>query len=206
MFFKQAVLKRMLKEAYKRTGLIVGHMAENAEGNQEGYYCSSGYWVIWFLADTMPKEAKAAMIELCGDLPEAGEVFKAREGEGNQYEIEQNEIFNLPEAFKKCRCFFRVTKLSGQQGDTKIRFIQEDGGTNRVTAVKEIFMELIDPAAVDEESGEYPPGDPVALSPDATFICWGNNTCYLLACVRKPEQDNEDEAAFWEFLEGTEIP
>lgn len=39
MFFKQTVLKRMFKAAYKGAGLTVGHMAESAEAS-EGYYIS----------------------------------------------------------------------------------------------------------------------------------------------------------------------
>lgn len=204
MFFKQAVLKRMLKAAYKGAGLTVGHDAGNEEGGEpEGYYISSGWWIVWFLADTMPKEAKAAVIELCGDLPGPGEVFKAIKDMGNQYEIEQKEVYNLPAAFKKCDCHFNVTKLLGQQGDKVIRFIQEDGSTRHVTAISEIFMDLIDPAAVDYDNGEYEPFGPVALCPTSPFMYWGNNQCYLMAGVRTAEEG--EEADFWKFLEGTEI-
>lgn len=203
MFFKQTVLKRMFKAAYKGAGLTVGHMAESAEAS-EGYYISSGWWVMWFSADEMPKEAKTAIIELSGDLPAVGEVFKAIKGMGNQYEIEQKEIFNLPAAFKKCECRFRVTKLLGQQGDKVIRFVQEDGATRHVTAVSEIFIDLIDPKAIDYEGGEYEPIGPVTTCPTAPFMYWGNNTCYLMAGIRTPDQEDE-EADFWKYLEGIEI-
>lgn len=203
MFFKQTVLKRMFKAAYKGAGLTVGHMAESAEAS-EGYYISSGWWVMWFSADEMPKEAKAAIIELSGDLPAAGEVFKAIKDMGNQYEIEQKEIFNLPAAFKKCECRFRVTKLLGQQGDKVIRFVQEDGATRHVTAVSEIFIDLIDPKVIDHEGGEYEPIGPVTTCPTAPFMYWGNNTCYLMAGIRTPDQEDE-EADFWKYLEGIEI-
>lgn len=203
MFFKQTVLKRMFKAAYKGAGLTVGHMAESAEAS-EGYYISSGWWVMWFSADEMPKEAKVAIIELSGDLPAVGEVFKAIKDMGNQYEIEQKEIFNLPAAFKKCECRFRVTKLLGQQGDKVIRFVQEDGATRHVTAVSEIFIDLIDPKAIDYEGGEYEPIGPVTTCPTAPFMYWGNNTCYLMAGIRTPDQEGE-EADFWKYLEGIEI-
>lgn len=203
MFFKQTVLKRMFKAAYKGAGLTVGHMAESAEAS-EGYYISSGWWVMWFSADEMPKEAKTAIIELSGDLPAVGEVFKAIKDMGNQYEIEQKEIFNLPAAFKKCECRFRVTKLLGQQGDKVIRFVQEDGATRHVTAVSEIFIDLIDPKAIDYEGGEYEPIGPVTTCQTAPFMYWGNNTCYLMAGIRTPDQEDE-EADFWKYLEGIEI-
>lgn len=160
--------------------------------------------MLWFRFDKVPKEAKAAIIEICGDLPGEGEVFKAVKDMGNQYEIEQREVFNLPATFKRCKTTFRVTKLLGQQGDNLIRFLQEDGGGNRVTAVSEIFIDLIDPEAINREGGEYEPFGPVAESAGAPFMLWGNNTCYLMAGVRLAGQDKE-EAEFWKHLEGTEI-
>lgn len=205
MFFKATVLKRMLKAAYKGAGLTVGHSAAGEDGGEpEGLYISSGWWVIWFVYDKIPKEAKAAIIEICGDLPGKGEVFKAIKDMGNQYEIEQREIFNLPATFKSCKTTFRVTKLLGQQGDKLIRFLQEEDGGNHVTAVSEIFLDLIDPGAINYDGGEYEPFGPVAADAAAPFMYWGNNTCYLMAGVRTTGQDDE-ESAFWKFLEGTEI-
>ena len=80
MFFKATVLKRMLKAAYKGAGLTVGHSAAGEDGGEpEGLYISSGWWVIWFVYDKIPKEAKAAIIEICGDLPD-NTFYKRRKG------------------------------------------------------------------------------------------------------------------------------
>ena len=202
MFFKQPVLKRMLKAAYKNEGITVGHTKESEKGIPEGYYVFSNRWGIWIMAERMPKEVKAALIELCGDLPEAGEAFRARKDRANQYEIEQKEAYDLPEGFMKCEYRFRVTKLLGQQGDKTIRFLQEER-TQRVAAVNETIIDLINPEAVDSDHGEYEPFGPVAASPEARFMYWGNNTCYLIAGIRST--DDEEEAELWKFLEGTEI-
>ena len=70
MFFKTSVLKRLFKDAYKGAGLTVGHMTDPEDEEVDGYYISSGWWVIWFNNRTFPKEAKAAIIELCGELPQ----------------------------------------------------------------------------------------------------------------------------------------
>ena len=51
----------MLKSAYTGAGLTVGHTPETDE-EEEGYYLSSGWWVLWFKAGMFPKEAKAAVI------------------------------------------------------------------------------------------------------------------------------------------------
>lgn len=39
----------MLKSAYTGAGLTVGHTPETDE-EEEGYYLSSGWWVLWFNA------------------------------------------------------------------------------------------------------------------------------------------------------------
>lgn len=84
-----------------------------------------------------------------------------------------------------------------------IRFLQEVDGRH-VTAVSEIFMDLIDPTAIDYDGGEYEPFGPVATSPTAPFMYWGNNMCYIMAGVRTTTQDGEEDK-FWKFLEGTEV-
>lgn len=157
---------------------------------------------LWFNAGMFPKEAKAAVIELCGELPAVGEVFKAEKDFGNQYEIEQKEIFNLPEAFKRCTIDYRVTNIMQQQGKTLIRILQAEEGRN-VCAVSEVFLDLIDLKSIDYENGETEPFGPCAISPEAPFVYWGNDCCYLMAGRRT--SDGETEAEFWKYLEGTEI-
>lgn len=198
MFFKTSVLKRLFKDAYKGAGLTVGHMTDPEDEEVDGYYISSGWWVIWFNNWTFPKEAKAAIIELCGELPQPGEVFKAIDGAGNQYEIEQKEIFNLPAAFERAKVKFRSTNILQQQGDKIVRILQEEEGKT-VKAVLELFFNLISRKAIDYDNGEYDPIGPVATSKESSFLYWGNNYCYLMAAVRTT--DDEDVKAFWEYLE-----
>lgn len=134
MFFKKTVLKRMLKSAYTGAGLTVGHTPETDE-EEEGYYLSSGWWVLWFNAGMFPKEAKAAVIELCGELPAVGEVFKAEKDFGNQYEIEQKEIFNLPEApfvYWGNDCCYLMAGRRTSDGETEAEFWKYLEGTEIV--------------------------------------------------------------------------
>ena len=172
MFFKTSVLKRLFKDAYKGAGLTVGHMTDPEDEEVGGYYISSGWWVIWFNNRTFPKEAKAAIIELCGELPQPGEVFKAIDGAGNQYEIEQKEIFNLPAAFERAKVKFRKTNILQQQGDRVVRILQEEEGRT-VKAVLELFFNLINRKAIDYDNGEYDPIGPVATSKESPFLYWG---------------------------------
>lgn len=200
VFFKKTVLKRMLKSAYTGAGLIVGQM--ESEDGVAGYYVSSGWWVIWFNAETFPKEAKAAIIELCGELPGLKVVFKAIKDYGNQYEIEQKEIFDVRAAFTKSNFEYRVTDImmTGKYGD--LRMLQAES-TGKVQAVSEVFLDLIDTKHLDEDGGEIPPIGPYTLDENSPFLYWGTNHCYLMACVTTLGGDKEK--AFWKTLESTEI-
>lgn len=204
MFFKINVLKKLLKETYKNWGLTVGHTAEKETGEPEGFYIASSWWAIWFAAKTIPKEAKGAIIELCGDLPEEGEEFKALKGMGNQYEMVKEEISNLPANFKECYRGFRVTGLIRQSGKTLIRYLQDEEGST-ITAVNEIIIDLIDQKATDRETGEREPVGPLAGNKTASLMYWGNDRCYLMTGTWGIGEDDESEKRFRRCLEGTKI-
>lgn len=202
MFFKMAAFKRLLKEAYKTAGLIVGHTNYDNETDEEGIYLSGGYWIIWLSFETIPKEAKAAIIELVGDLPKQGEAFKAMKDYGNQYEIEQSNVYNLPEHYRQSQCEFTVSHLTVIQSDKVARFLQEPT-TKHITAVNECFMGLIDPSAIDYDDGEMEPIGPVGDCPMAKFLYWGNERDYLMACIRT--FDGTEESEFVKHLEGATL-
>lgn len=82
-----------------------------------------------------------------------------------------------------------------------IRILQAEEGN--VCAVSEMFLDLIDLKSIDYENGETEPFGPCAISPEAPFVYWGNDCCYLMAGRRT--SDGETEAEFWKYLEGTEI-
>lgn len=193
MFFKISTLKKLLKQAYKTSGLTVGQ-------DQDGYYMFGGYWGVWINAEFLTKEIKAAVIELCGDLPEEGQLFKAIKGEAPQYEIEQKELFDLPRIFSQCSQDFKVTCLLERQDETLVRFLQ-DKDNGLVRAVNEIFMELIDKKAVDSKKGETEPVGPKTLIGSNAFY-WGNNVCYLAVYERAPKEEEEE---MWEIFSAMEI-
>lgn len=200
MFFKLSILKKLLKNAYNGPGLVVGHCEEleKTEIQREGYYVAGSYWSMWFDAERMPKEAKAAIIELCGDLPEEGEVFKAHKEAGNQYEIEQQEIYNLPKRYSEAEIELNKTKIIIDGYGAKNRLLQEEESKN-ITAINEMFMDLIDVDAVDYDNGEHEPYGPIAASPNPQAVFWGNNICYLMACTRII---NDEEAInYFKYLE-----
>lgn len=193
MFLKITGLKKLFKKAYNTVGLTVGRDAA-------GYYVFGGYWGAWIDAEFLTKETKAAIIELCGDLPEIGKLFRARKDEAPQYEIEQRELFDLPNIFAQCKDAYKVTCLLERQGSDLVRFLQ-DQTSGRVRAVDEQFIDLISRRAIDEEKGELEPDGPVTFAGSEAFY-WGNDVCYLAVYEREAE---EKEEKMWEQLSAIAI-
>lgn len=201
MFFKLNILKKLFKDAYKSAGLTIGHTA--ADEGKEGYYMSSGWWVMWFDVKNIPKEVKAAAIELSGELPQAGEVFRTEKGMGNQYEIRQERLYDLPAVFETSHCRFRVTGMLMKKGEKLLRVVQEEGKTYKVVTMPDSIISMIDRTMVDSDRGEKMPAGPFGTDSAAKWLIWGNGTCYLLAGVYDITEEKEQE--FLKYLEGREI-
>ena len=180
MFFKMNVLKKMMKNAYKGRCLIVGNSTvgetEEQEG-MEGYVISSGWWSLWIMKEHTPKELKAAVMELCGEIPYEGRWFKATESMGNQEMIPFTDELHPAHLFATSKKPVSVTKLLMITNQSKVaRILQcEEGG--EVSAINEMIIDLIDPKAIDEEAGVYAPIGPVTK--DNSCFSWGNNVCYF---------------------------
>lgn len=185
MFLKLSKLKKLMKESYKTCGLWVGHRAAVAGVCEESYYISGGWWLIDFHAEYMPKEVKAAVIELSGDLPEVGKLFVARNKEAPQYEFE-SPAFYAKEISQKPSLKYEVTNLSEDTSTHSYRYLYCDIGPIRL--VENSIVELIDIGAVDTTTGEcYPVGPYCEAEGDRRNIVWKNNTTILVAFAAKSE-------------------
>ena len=80
MFIKTSIFKRILKDAWKGAGLTVGK-------KEEMYFIQGAYWILFVYEKDFTSKNKAAVIELVGDLPEEGEVYRAYEKGKKQYEL-----------------------------------------------------------------------------------------------------------------------
>lgn len=89
MFIKTTVFKRLLKQAYKRDLLQVGH-----EDNTNIYYIIGGYWAIMVEKRFFTNAAKAALVELIGDLPK-NESIKIYSDGTRQQLIDDSTWFTL---------------------------------------------------------------------------------------------------------------
>ena len=71
MFINLIEFKKLLKNAYKGGGLIVGRLEEDMVLTN-----GSGTWGVQVEAECVPNKLKGALVELIGDLPEYGEVCR----------------------------------------------------------------------------------------------------------------------------------
>lgn len=195
MFINSSAFKKLIKGAYGNGRLIVG-------ATEQEYFIEGGAWIIRILKKALPKKEKAAVIELTGELPEAGEVFRASKGEPNQYEIPYNSVWNIRENCMKATEHMTVTK-SLYQSDRTFRIIQHQG-TQRCIPVDERFISMLDSSAVRDD--ERMPAGPLAVSADSKIIYWFNES---MALAVGGIDVNEDDREFHEYimlLENTELP
>lgn len=172
MFINPAIFKKIIKNSHSKEGLTIG-------ATEEEIFLAGGSWVIRVYKTEIPKKIKAAVIELIGDLPKTGEVFTCYKKESTQYEIAENEYWNITENFAKAQIPLNVTKIRYEGGWEDTRLLQERE-TKQCMAIKEIFWKLIDISTAEE--GENPPVGPYTEFTNAGLIYWQNDTMTLAVC------------------------
>ncbi|MCD8329622.1 MAG: hypothetical protein LUC27_02880, partial [Lachnospiraceae bacterium] len=103
MFIKTAGFKRILKEAYKGRGLHIG-------ATENTVYVSGSYWAIEVITKEIPKEKKAAIIELTGFIPDPGEQRLIDKDE-IQMELAENPFYDVIENAGRANTRLDVTRL-----------------------------------------------------------------------------------------------
>ena len=166
MFLNNTILKKMMKEAYKTAGMTVAQ-------TEERYYIAGSYWEMDVRKAFMPKQILAQLIELAGEVPAPGKAFRAtKEGnleeDGLRQEV-KTEGFTEP---------IDVTDIIviGSLG-TYQRVLQERGGKTHV--VNNVFVDIADNNAIDENSGEYSVTTPLFNA--GKGILWQNNAARFRA-------------------------
>ncbi len=194
MFLKFNLWKKLLKEAWKGGGLWVG-------SREDSYYISSGWWIMKILKESMSNKEKAAMIELIGEFPEEEEIFKALEGQGNQYEV--GKLETLEEIIdREYPHDYQETRMIYQQGTKYCRVFQEDTG-DTCMLMNNVISELIDVKSIDPME-ETPPEGPYGQR-GVSILVWKNNVMKFCMYGRDIEEESE-EAAVLELLGNMMLP
>lgn len=191
MFLKTAGFKRLIKEAYKGSGLRIG-------ATDKAIYLSGGYWIIWVKKGQIPKEKLAAIIELAGELPEEGEAYSVTK-DGQQYELQWNDLYNAMDNATRCSYELEVTRIIIEgKHDADSRILQHPE-TGCIRLVNEKFIQMIDNMQVEQKRGHTEVTGPVCGRLPGVF--WFNNVMALHVM----ERTDDASIRLIRFLEGIDI-
>lgn len=190
MIFNKSVFKKLLKEAYKSSGLLVA----NKNGR---IVLAGGWWVMTMAEGVFTKEGKAVLVELTGQLPEVGECFRCTSA-GNQIEIPPDYIdideAASGEAFKKT-----IMTMDGPFGGM-LRIYQRE---NDIVCINEIVKQLLDSSAALEDESNCIDG-PYTRTPEFTgMLYWHTGECSFAAC---PIECKDSAEEFIEEVQKVNIP
>lgn len=178
MFLKQSTLNGLMKQAYK-SGLTV------ARTEEDWLYIAGSYWEVSVKKDFVPKKTMGDLIALIGELPLAGERFRATK-EGNQ--METGLRFQIEdEQFGQDTLTVTDVCLIGTAGT--VQRLLQDEDTGNIYVVNNAFVNIIDNGAIEKDRGEYAVENP--FFHPAYGILWKNNVCKLRACFRRDDKNNK---------------
>lgn len=176
MFLNPKILKKLMKEAYKRECLVIGK-------RDEQYYIQGGYWALICKKNFVPKTILAEIIELAGEIPEEGECFCAGKN-GNQMQANPM-VAKVPVGSLK----IRITRLILESRRGVYQRVLQFEHTKEVLLVDNVFMSLVSKIHCEFEEGETEPNGPFCNVERGVF--WENNVMTLQVLFRV---DDENEA------------
>ena len=170
-----------MKEAYRSSGLRIGNL-------EYGLIIFTGHWGLWIDEDHIPNKVKAIVMELAGELPEEGKVFKvSKEEAAPQYELTLNDWFYLNVLEKSSKEPVSKTGVMIDLKYTECELMQVNR-TKRMALINRKLMSLIDISEIDYNVEGEPAGPCTGLSNEMYF--WRNATCTLLLLGTKVPEDD----------------
>ena len=163
MFLNKTKLKQLIKSSFRWEGLTVGRI-------YGGLVVAGGTWITWTEDGYIPNWLKAAVMEYTGELPQEGCAFKAKKDEPIQYEIADNDFYDLPEMKRKCIFAYTVTPVVVDSKHSSIRIIQQDSTLNTL-AVPEKYYDMIDLSELGEENA---PAGPSSMDKNGSILIYKN--------------------------------
>lgn len=146
MFIKDSAFKSLVKKAYKNEELDI-------ERQGDMIAIRTGWWHLQCMESFLSNKAKASLIELIGDLPEAGKAMQYGDGCDPQlampYTIFDQDVSRL---LANCTVEYKPTRVLLQGGETT--YIMLQNAKKEKVLVDRVFIDLMDFAGIDEENGE----------------------------------------------------
>lgn len=180
MFIKTTVFKRLLKGAYKRDVLQVGH-----EDSTNIYYIIGGYWAVMVEKKFFTNAAKAALVELIGDLPENESVRIYSDGTRQQL-IDDSTWFTL--ALREPEEYLEKTNLLVEEEKFGVLSRLFSAG-EKLIPVNEGLYSLIDEEA--KTSDDLDVVGPYRTCLSGHMLMWKNNTSTVGLSPRVWNDDGE---------------
>lgn len=164
MVFNKSVFKKLIKTAYKTCGLLVAN-------KDDRIILAGDWWMMSVEEKWFPKWGMAAVIELTGEIPAAGESFRSTSA-ANQMELPNEFVLGLDENYddRAKSDPYHDTRILNDSGVNLARYLRS--GKN-VVAVNEMIMELYDPGV--GEIGE--PTDAELPHVDNKWVYWNTPVC-----------------------------
>lgn len=187
MFITQKVFKSLINEAYKGAGITVGR-------REERILLAGTYWGIEVTRQALPNKALAAIIELTGELPADGEMFKATK-EGLQYQMPETywDFTSYAREVEKGKPYTVTNILLHKHPYGKmLRVLQAQDETSETKIISNMFINAVDRLEINEECESYVNG-PFAMNEYAHMVFWESEACILTACLVNNKTEEETE-------------
>lgn len=171
MFLEITKLKKLMSEAYKGAGLMVG-------SNDINLTVTSGWWGFSLEHIYIPKKLKGALAELIGDLPENGEAYRYTREETSAVE-DFFDKFDFYDQWHEARNAATITPVVIERYGKKFALIQMDS-SYRIIPIFSALTDMIGIKDMDFEH-ESEPGKPCTQS--GRMFYWHNGIMVFAVCA-----------------------
>lgn len=145
MFLHTPTFKKLLKASWKNGGITVGRL------DSRSLFVAGNYWITWFDYTSIPNRIRAAIIEYMGELPEVGEICKAKVDEPNQYEMPFKSQYDVHKSWQQAKNPLIATPVIISSYHANLRLFQDSNG--RLVPVTTLYDDLIDDREREEGEG-----------------------------------------------------
>jgi len=181
MFLNTAGFKRLLKEAWRTSGLTVW--------NNDGVIHIFGtYWKLIADYKNITPAIKAAVIELVDEFPDTGEAYTARKDEGQQ--LIMPETVSHLFAHTGNEETQKLTRLTYQLNGRMYRIIQSEA-TAKCRLISENIVKALSSDAIEEDE-DAPFGATTKL--DNGVLMWRNTKMVFLAFMVMESDETRERA------------
>jgi hypothetical protein len=170
MFIKINEFTKQMKNAYKGAGLKIGKI-------NDGLVIYSGHWLVWIDEKHVPNKIKAAVVELMGKLPDSKVIYDISKERPEPQVCMSNGIEKILNKRKdKGSKLIETPVILTESSD--VRLYQNDNGM--ICALREEYKNMVDPMAIDYDTGESMPIGPCYSESFGSGLYWYNDFGFVL--------------------------